>query len=209
MKARSVLAGSALALAALMGAAGTANAEKIELAPKAESYNTGDNWSVDLSLTNESWVKLAPQNLTGTTREGLGTVRGTLNVTGAGESDLNGMVIRVGYLVGCFVNLNGVNLGASMTISPSVGINTVGPQASLGGQIGPSLTAAMTPGEIKAYTVQEKKAEATRSIAEINDLHVNTDGCLGPVVVRSYMIFTADTKVVKSTKTIYGDAFAI
>lgn len=209
MKLKSALAGSAMVAAICMGMSGTAHAEVVNFAPKSENFTTGDGWDVTIRLENESWSKLAPQNMAGTSRQGQATVRGVVDVTGAGETELRTAVVRIGYVVGCFANLNSVTASAAMTLGPSVGINTVGPTASLGGNIGPTIGMSVSPGEIKAYSMQEKVLASTHSFAEINGVHFNVDGCLGPAQVRSYAVLTIDSKGGKSTKEIYGDVFPI
>ncbi|MFD4356742.1 MspA family porin [Nocardia sp. NPDC058518] len=209
MKLKSAMAGSTMVAAICLGMSGTAHAEVVNFAPKSENFTTGDGWDVTIRLENESWNKLAPQNMAGTSRQGQATVRGVVDVTGAGETELKSAVMRVGYIIGCFANLNSVTASAAMTLGPSVGINTIGPTAGLGGNIGPTIGMSASPGEIKAYSMQEKTLASTHSFAEISGVNVNIDGCLGPAQVRSYAVLTIDSKAGKSTKEIYGDLFAI
>ncbi|MFD9549746.1 MspA family porin [Nocardia salmonicida] len=209
MKLKSIMAGSAMVAATCMAISGNASAEVVNSAPKSENFSTGDGWDVTIKLENESWNRLAPQNLAGTSRQGQATVRGVIDVVGAGKTELKSAVLRVGYIIGCFVNLNSVTASMAMTLSPSIGISTVGPTAQLGGTVGPTVGVAVSPGEIKAYSMQEKVLASTHSFAEINGVNMNIDGCLGPAQVRSYAILTIESNRGKSTKEIYGDIFPI
>ncbi|MFD8101172.1 MspA family porin [Nocardia fluminea] len=209
MKLKSIVAGSAIVAVTCTGMSGNAGAEVLNFTPKSEEFTTGDGWDVTIRLENESWNRLAPQNLAGTSRQGQATVRGVIDVVGAGRTELKSAVLRIGYIVGCFVNLNSVTASMAMTLTPSVGVSTVGPTAQLGGTVGPTVGVAVSPGEIKAYSMQEKVLASTHSFAEINSTNMNIDGCLGPAQVRSYAILTIESNGGKSTKEIYGDIFPI
>ncbi|MEV0294780.1 MspA family porin [Nocardia sp. NPDC050710] len=213
MKVNTVLAGSALAAAACVGFPAVAHAEVLTFAPHERTITTEDGWKLKLRLENEEWNRVPTTNMTGTSREGYGGMRAVVTLDGKGSA-LKGVQVQVGYIIGCFADLNSVTAGLQAQIGPQASIEPgfpipVVPKGALNAAVTPSIQASISPGQIKAYPLAQKNLEATEGVLQIREAHMNIDGCLGPAQVRAYSSVIIDSKVVKDGTTVYGDTFPI
>lgn len=213
VKIKTALAGAALTTVACVGLPALVNAEVLTFAPHERSITTADGWEVKLRLENEEWNRVPTTNMTGTSREGYGSLRAVVNVDGKGSA-LKGVQVQVGYIIGCFADLNSVtpsfggNIGPQASVEPGFPIPVV-PKGTLGATIGPSIQASISPGQIKVYPLAQKNLEATEGVLQIREAHMNIDGCLGPAQVRGYSSVIIDSRVVKDGTSVYGDTFPI
>ncbi|MFE3105292.1 MspA family porin [Nocardia tengchongensis] len=213
MQVRTLMGAAALSAAAGIGLPSLAHAEVITLAPHERTIVTDDGWQVTLRLDDESWNRVAPTNRTGTSREGFGSLHAQVQVSGQG-APLDGAQVAVGYVIGCFVNLNSVNVGGSATIAPSGSLEPgfpvpVIPKGQIGGSIGPNVTASVSPGEIKTTPISAKTLEAAGTNLRVRETHMSIDSCLGPAEVRAYASLSIDSKAGKDSVVVYGDPFSI
>lgn len=199
--------------ATALALAPSASAEVIQLAPHQKSITTSDGWNVTLRADNETWNKVPPLNMAGTSREGFGTFAGTAQVSGQGSSALKAVSLEVGYQVSCFADLASVGMSFQATVQPQIGVQLypVGPipTAQLGAVIGPSFSVNMTPGTIVEIPVARKDLEAGIAVLQIREAHISVNGCIGPSQVRSYAKVVVDSKLVKDGTAVYGDSFPI
>ncbi|MFI9507344.1 MspA family porin [Nocardia sp. NPDC052566] len=212
MKVKSVVVGSLLGavLSAWMPTA--AHAELVTFAPRERVITTEDGWDVTLRLEPE-WTRVAPINLAGTSREGFGSLRASVTVDGKG-SRLKGAQVSVGYVIGCFADLNSVTVGFQGSIGPRASIEPgfplpLVPRGEIGATAGPSFSASVSPGQIKAYPMAQKTLEAADTVLRIRDTHVAVDGCLGPAQVLPYASVSIDSQAGKDGVTVYTDTFFI
>ncbi|MCC3318479.1 MspA family porin [Nocardia africana] len=210
---KTVMTGAALAAAACVGLPSVAQAEVITLAPHERTITTEDGWNVKIRLEDESWNKVPTTNMTGTSREGYGSLRAVVEISGKGDTPLKGAQVSVGYVMGCFATLNSVNPGIQLNVGPNIGFN-VGPidpgvRAGVGAFVQPSVNASISPGQIQTVPVSSKNAEKTKTVVQVREAHMSMDGCLGPLQVRAYASVGIDTKEVKDGTVVYGDTFPI
>ncbi|MET8653333.1 MspA family porin [Nocardia aurea] len=208
-----VAAISALAVATGTGVAATAHAEVLKFAPHERTITTADGWDLSVRLEGEDWNRVPTTNMTGTSREGYGTLRAVVNVGGHGSS-LKGVQVQVGYIIGCFADLNNVTVGLQGSVGPQAGIEAgfpvpVVPKGQITATLTPTIGASVAPGEIKVYGLAQKNLEATEGVLQIREAHMNIDGCIGPAQVRAFASVTIDSKIVKDGTTVYGDTFPI
>ncbi|WP_433717229.1 MspA family porin (plasmid) [Nocardia sp. CA-084685] len=190
-----------------------AHAEVAFFAPHEQKITTADGWDLVLRLDNESWNRVDTLNMTGTSREGFGDLRATVTVGGKGSS-LKGAQVQVGYIIGCFADLNSITTGSSASLSPRVGIEPgfplpLVPRGDLGGSLGPTVSVGISPGQIKAYPLAQKNLEATDGVLQLRQTHMNIDGCLGPTQVQAFASVTIVSKEASDTVSVYGDRFPI
>ncbi|MFE2998006.1 MspA family porin [Nocardia sp. NPDC059246] len=213
MQLKTLMGAVALGAAAGIGLPSVAHAEVITLAPHQRDIDTDDGWHVSLLLDDESWNKVPPTNRAGTSREGFGSLHAQVQVSGHG-APLDGAQVQVGYVIGCFVNLNSVNVSASASVSPSGSIEPgfpvpVIPKGQIGASFGPTVNASVSPGEIKTYPVSAKTLEAAETSLRVRETHMAIDDCLGPAEVRAFASLSIDSKAGKDSTVVYGDPFPI
>ncbi|MFE2961106.1 MspA family porin [Nocardia tengchongensis] len=210
---RTLMGAAALSAAAGIGLPSVAHAEVITLAPHERTITTDDGRQVTLALDDEAWNKVPPTNRTGTSREGFGSLHAQVQVSGQG-APLDGAQVAVGYIVGCFANLNSVSVGGNATLAPSGSLEPgfpvpVIPKGQIGGSIGPSVTASISPGEIKTIPVSTKTLEAAGTSLRVRETHMSIDSCLGPAEVRAFASLSIDSRAGKDSVVVYGDPFPI
>lgn len=209
---------------------------EVTLGDREESRTTADGWVLHAGKTNESLYLSPALDGGLSTGEFFGTLDGRVWIDGDGAPELTGAFFETGYQIGCGVDIaGGVSAQAGFTqgVAPhaDAGI-TGGPSANValpdiaGMQAGADATATMQAGvDGKAeadqnFTAQLNPGSVTdvplvsqpldpefkRAAAWFTGAHLQINGCLGPVSVRSYVTVTSTSPTSTDAVSVYGDA---
>ena len=207
-----VLAGAAVAGAALVavtGTAGMADAAKLPGASKTRSFDGG---SVSIRLFDESYrISRAVTNIQ-TSREVL--VSGKVRVTTSGQ--VASRNINVGYVVGCQVNFGGGSGGGSVGGGVDLTGGTPMPD---GVGAGPSAQVELSPGKatyvpvIKAnvggQSVDSFNVKSARGGVAYSQERFGVDGCAGRAEAMAKVTVRVATDEFVGNVTMYGKPFSL
>ncbi|MCF8611601.1 MspA family porin [Gordonia sp. HY285] len=198
-RAAAVAAVSAVGAAGLMINAGDADAARL---PSGSKTSTGiDGQVVKISRSGESAraLRSVANNGAGRSAAVSGTYKATLS-KGTGS-------MTVGYLVGCQINITGLEGGLSGTISAS---------PSLSG----SLSVPLKPGEVKFVKGDSLSLKKGKGTVMVDSFNINVEQCGGYASARSVVqvlaadgftneddAISADSGYVQST--LYGKPFSL
>ncbi|WOC11364.1 MspA family porin [Gordonia sp. MP11Mi] len=199
-RAAAVAAVSAVGAAGLMINAGDADAARL---PSGSKTSTGiDGQVVKISRSGESARALhsVANNGAGRSAAVSGTYKATLS-KGTGS-------MKVGYLVGCQVNITGLSGGLSGSLSAT------GPTLS------GSLTVPLEPGQVKFLSGDNLSLKKGKGTVMVDSLNITVEQCGGYASARSVVqvlaadgfsneddAISADSGYVQST--LYGKPFSL
>lgn len=209
-----VLAGAALASAAVIGvtgiSAGDAHAGKLPGFTKNKKL--GEAGSVTIKLTDESVrITKAVTNVP-TSREVW--LSGKVRVSTAGE--VQGGNVAVGYVVGCQLNF-GASGGAGGDLSAGMQDGSFGPNdpQAEDNPIGTSAGFTLSPGEakyvpvIKLGEVDSFNFSSARGGVAYSQERFGVDGCAGYAEAMAKVTVQVSTDTFKGNVTLYGKPFSI
>lgn len=209
---------------------------EVDLPDRETSRTTVDGWVLHAAKANETLNLAPALDGGLSTGEFFGTLDGRVWIDGDGAPELSGAFFETGYQIGCGVDIaGGVSAQAGFTqgIAPhaDAGI-TGGPSANIalpdiaGMEAGADATATVQAGvDAKAeadqnFTAQLNPGTVTsvplvsqpvdpgykRAAAGFTGAHLQINGCLGPVSVRSYVTVTSTSPTSTDAVSVYGDA---
>lgn len=187
--------------------AGTAAADVV--ADRYRETVTDDGWTLAITKSNESldrWPNLANSPVT---REGFVSVKATAEVTGNGTKPLTAGNIKVGYQIGCAVDVStGLTLGIGASIGPDVNVLiSASPGVAVGGQayVIPNIATTLKPGTIATIEFGSKPLIGQRGSITAEGVEIKVDACAGPVTIRSFATAAISTDAADNYITTYGD----
>ncbi|MCZ4552492.1 MspA family porin [Gordonia rubripertincta] len=189
---RVVGVGAITAVAALgLASMGAGNAAAGPLADKSKTTVGVDGNVVKITKTGESAYPVPSQANNGAGRAA--EVSGLVTVQ-AGEA---AGTITTGYLIGCQINIDGLegSLGGSVDISGNIGVSG-------------TLTVPLTPGEVAVATIGSKSFDGGFASIQYKRQGIDVQLCGGYAQARAFTVVqTEGNYVIKST--LYGDPFSI
>ncbi|RVW02939.1 MspA family porin [Rhodococcus xishaensis] len=218
-----VIAGAAaVMLTVSVGSAGAA----ITYQPDSfAQLTTIDGWELNLLQTGQSINSVPPLSGVPTSRDMFATQRALATVGGEGRVPYTGGVLEVGYQIGYQVDFAGAILEAGAGVTPaaavevgSLGFDILDPLLGLGEAavefaietpIEGAIVVEVLPGEIATVAVQRKECAYTQCAITLRDIHLDLDGALGLVSVRSYALFTSTTDISDDVLMSYGPAIVV
>lgn len=195
---------SAIALICALSTTATAHAQVSSTAPVSVTKVTQDGWQVTAVKGAERVRSVPPLNQSPWTREGFFTLTSSGVIAGKGKQKVTTATVKSGFEIGC-------NTDVSEGISPSDTIDlggnlNGGSNLSYGGygDNDTGVSIQLKPGKITDVTLGTKKITAGYANIHNDDVHVNIDGCLGPVALRPYTTVTVSTATNDDTINAYG-----
>ena len=207
-----IVAGAAIAGAALIAASGTVagTADAGKLPGGFKSKNLGDGTSIQIRLYDESVKRTKAVTNIATSREAL--VSGKIAVSTKG--DIKGATLTAGYIVGCQLNF-----GAKADGGAGVTMDTEGAVApdDKGTQVGSGFT--LSPGEAGFKPIINVAGDDS----DINSVSFSNgrgglaysqerfyvDGCAGHASARALVKVQVKTDTFKGNVTLYGKPFSL
>ncbi|MGZ8178047.1 MspA family porin [Williamsia sp. SKLECPSW1] len=192
------------ALSAASAAAGPNMKPGNSFADRSVTRTTDDGWVVTATKARESVRSVPPLNQSPWTREGFVSLRAAGSIAGAGRSPVTSGTVTGGFQVGCNTD---VTSGATIGIAggPNATLNVSYPPAlGIGASVQPSISSVLRPGTIADVSFGTKKLAAASGAINATDVHIKVDGCLGPVVLRSYVTVAISTPNNDDTVNVYG-----
>jgi hypothetical protein len=168
--------------------------------PSAEpvSARTPDGWTLTISSKDETLLPVQP--LTTALSSRAYVVGGTFMASLVGSEEPRG-VLEVGYQIGCGIDMstsNGVTLGGTTGLSPSIGVIDLPGEPTLFPSVAAPTNGAITiglkPGIINIVPVDKKEFKGAEPWVMISNFHVKIDGCVGQSFIRSYVTLTRQTE---------------
>ncbi|MGI5216850.1 MspA family porin [Nocardia sp. CA-290969] len=164
-------------------AAPAGNAEVVYLPPHEKTFHSEGGPTFVVGHRNETINKVLPLNASGTVREVFLSGEAYSSVDWGGGGDL-----RVGYHVGCAVELNNASAHGSAT-------STSG-----------SISVGIGPGQVADVELMKKKIVSDVPGRLIyHDVHLVVNGCIGPAVIRQYAEIQMKSDKVDEVGVVYGD----
>ncbi|MEV6773127.1 MspA family porin [Nocardia sp. NPDC051030] len=186
--------------AALCGGLPSARADIITLAAHEQTYESLFG-SFTVGSRGELVNRIAPLNQMGTTREALVSTIAYSRINGTAGGQM-----KVGYHVGCAVNIGAGTLGFNP--NPAVTLPGAGTPPVPSVTFNPNFIATinLNPGEVKELAVADKDVapNITASIV-IRDFHIVVNQCTGPVTIRQYTYLYAKSAEVDDSGAVFGD----
>ncbi len=173
-----------------------------------KTETTASGYSLSVSGITESFS--AVPNLAGspTSKEAFFDEKGGALISGDGKEPIDTANLEIGYQVGCPFTLGGVTINSNIGVQPSVGAQigiggvAAGPQIGL--DLGSGAGITLNPGQIAEVSVAAKPMQSNVAEIALSGIHVNVDGCIGPVTLRPYYKASISTGVDSTSVTAYG-----
>ena len=164
-----------------------------------------DGDTLTVSARDETQLPIAPLTTAVSSREYLagGTFTGT--VESAGNTELDGGKLVVGYQIGCGINLDKVELIGEVGIGAD--IFPLGDEVGIG--VSGEIDVVLLPGEVEEVEVVEKEFSGQATRVTLKDVHITIDGCVGQSFLRSYAILTSTSAEADDIVAYYGVTKAV
>ncbi|MFI9510872.1 MspA family porin [Nocardia sp. NPDC052566] len=195
LRAIASVAGAAAVCVLSLVTASPVRAEIISMPPHERSFVSPGETPMGFMVGSreEKINRIAPLNMSGTTREALVTLIAYGRTQGAAA----GGKIRAGYHIGCAVTLGAATLGATPDLvigaTPSANPN-------------PVFTINLSPGEVTEVALMEKDIIPGKLIQlSIRDYHIKVNSCTGPVTLRQYTYADVKSPEVDDSGAVFGD----
>ncbi|MBF6363891.1 MspA family porin [Nocardia farcinica] len=163
---------------------------------------------MSVSKTGESVERRPGLSQSPVSRAGVVTFKAAAVISGAGSRPVGSGSIRVGYQVGCAIDVfSGITLGLT-TSGPTVGLTVAPvPGVTLGGQatVTPSISTTLVPGTVSTVMFGNKPLIGQDGSISFDQSEVNVDACVGPVTIRSFATATLSTRTADHSVIVYGD----
>ncbi|MFD4368420.1 MspA family porin [Rhodococcus sp. NPDC058521] len=187
--------GAAAAVALGLMSTGAANADTFIPLPGGEKVTNASEVSVKVARNAES-AKVSP-SLAANGAGRVAWVSGDVFADLKGEVPEEGAKITTGYIVGCQVDITGLEGGLSGGLSAK-GLDLSG-----------SLSLPVAPGEVKFAKIKSKEdLKSGVSAIQYKDAEIQVQGCGGYAQARAYTVVEVPgNHYVKST--LYGQPFTI
>ncbi|EOM77629.1 mspA family protein [Rhodococcus rhodnii] len=183
--------GAAAAVAMGLMSTGVANADTFVPLPGGEKIVGGGGTTVKIARNAESAVISPSLAANGAGRTAWVTGDVFADVQGAEEGKLT-----TGYIVGCQVDITGLELGLSGSVDLS------------GAGLSGSLSLPIAPGEVKFAKLASKDVSEGVSAIQYKDAEIEVQGCGGYAQARAYTVVEVPgNHYVKGT--LYGQPFSI
>ncbi|MEH3154010.1 MAG: MspA family porin [Gordonia paraffinivorans] len=193
-----------LASGVVAGSVAAAPSRGNPFADRSLARTTDDGWQVTATKAREAVHSVRPLNQSPWTREGFVSLRAAGSIGGAGSSPVTSGTVTGGFQVGCNTD---VTSGATIGIAggPNATLNVSYPPAlGIGASVQPSISSVLRPGTIADVSFGTKRLTSTSGAINATDVHIKVDGCLGPVVLRSYVTVAISTPNNDDTVNVYG-----
>ncbi|MEV6322065.1 MspA family porin [Nocardia sp. NPDC051787] len=191
-KALLVAAGAIVACIPSTAFAPSGGAEIITMPAHEKQFTSPNGMTFSVGSRDETINRIPPLNMMGTTREAFvsGTAYARLEGDAAGK-------LRIGYHVGCAVNIGTGTIG----FQPEI---VIAPQAFL--NIGPVAVLDLGPGEVVEVPIREKELIPGKLVQVVmRDFHLRVNACSGPVTLRQYAYVDLETPEVDDSGAVFGD----
>ncbi|RVW06318.1 MspA family porin [Rhodococcus spongiicola] len=214
-----VIAGAAALM--LTVSVGTAGAGITYQPDSFNSLETLDGWTLNLAQLGQSINSVPPLSGVATSRDMFASQRAIATVTGQGSAPLTGGVLEVGYQIGYQVDFAGAILEAGAGVVPAAAVaidfgsidfnpfDNVAVEFAVETPIEGAIALEVLPGEIATVAVQQKECVYTQCAITLRDIHLDLDGAVGLVSVRSYALFTSTTDLSDDVLMSYGEAIIV
>lgn len=204
---RCVATGSVAVAAAMLAGglvSGPAGAAPSSFADQTVSKVTDDGYRLTVTKAQEKLESVPPLNQSPWTREGFLSLKGIVDIGGTSNVPVTAGTVSTGVQVGCNTDVtSGITLG--MSISPSVGLTVSWPPAgNIGLSASPQVSTTLKPGTIANIPLGTKQLAAGRGGITTDGIHLKTDGCLGPVSIRTYVSASISTPLNDNTAVVCG-----
>lgn len=187
--------GAAAAVALGLMSTGVANADTFIPLPGGEKVTNASEVSVKVARNAES-AKISP-SLAANGAGRVAWVSGDVFADLQGEVPEEGAKITTGYIVGCQVDITGLEGGLSGGLSAD-GLDLSG-----------ALSLPVAPGEVKFAKIKSKEdLKAGVSAIQYKDAEIQVQGCGGYAQARSYTVVEVPGNHYVKT-TLYGQPFSI
>lgn len=212
-RARVAVATATVAASSVLGAGvGTAIAAPTPLATKYDSLVTDDGWRVELRASELVVNPMSNIANSFASREGWISARvGALITPAVGRTPtqpVNTGVLEQFLLVGCQVDVSdGATFGFGSSFGPNANVTISGqPGVTVGGSasVSPSISSKLAPGKITEISLGKKTLQANRASIRAKRVHVNVDGCAGPVTIRVIVRLSVSTPTADDTLNIFS-----
>ncbi|WP_216916833.1 MspA family porin [Nocardia noduli] len=173
-----------------------ANAEIIPMPPHEKSFVSPNGIPFAVGNRDEFINRIPPLNMMGTTREALVSSVSYGRIDGEATGTL-----RVGYHVGCAVNIGSGTFG----VTPNVFLDDLDPTTNPF-NIVPVATLTLNPGEVGELSMAEKAMVPGKTIyAGIRDYHIRVNSCTGPVTLRQFTYVNVASEEADDSGAVFGD----
>ncbi|MGN2640303.1 MspA family porin [Nocardia takedensis] len=199
-RAAAIALGAILACAPLFASPPRATAEIVPMPPHEKTFVSPNGISFMVGNRDETINRIPPLNMMGTTREALvsGVAYGRLDGGTAGK-------LRVGYHVGCAVEIGGSTIGVTPNFyyyDPDLDPGNNDPLA-----IAPVATLNLNPGQVTDVAMMEKTMVPGKQInLGVRDYHIRVNSCTGPVTLRQYTYVYLESEDTDDSGAVFGDS---
>ncbi|MEV2225002.1 MspA family porin [Nocardia vinacea] len=151
------------------------------------------------------------------TREAVVSNSAYAEITGSVFKNLKDAELTVGYHVGCAASLRsitaslGIDAGlvppSVLVITPQVFESPDDRRSKVSPKIAvkPQITAGLAAGTISDFVVEKISLKDHEPRIDIVRTSIKADGCLTGLIVRSYVMVSAKSKIDDETVVVYGD----
>jgi hypothetical protein len=200
--------------AAAFGVGATATAAAEQSADKSRMITTDDGWQLRITKSAESLQRVPNLAATAFTREGFVSLKAVADILGHGRAPVDSGAMTLGYQIGCQVDVsNGVTLGLSAAVGPSVGItvipSSVGENGGVTALAIPTVSVAPKPGAITTIPFGTKALAGSHGSVSADQVEIKVDSCMGPVTLRSYAVVSMSTPLADNSVAVYGDPVSL
>jgi MspA len=185
----------------------------IDSAPPASSV-APDGWTLTVGAKDEVLRNVSPLTTAVSSREYDASGVYTAMLRGPdGAPPPHGM-LEVGYQIGCGIESspNGVTMGGSAGITPSIGLGGIESASPLPEFLNPivlapvsgSIAVGLRPGIVTMVPVARKEFTGFDPWVSVSGFHVKVDSCVGESFIRSYAVLTHSKDQSDSIQGYYG-----